>query len=230
MPHDPSGPPTPETTSDRLTSALHEVAARGRRPAPASGAFVRRRALLRRRTRRAGLVTAGLVVAGAAVLGGTSLLGRTDRQAIPPATSAATTAPAPSPSSGSSGSSDETVRDIRIDLTRLELHAAGRTFPISAPDMNRPFRDDTSGRVTELNRRMRFSASPSGVVEQYEWVMEFLGPRKDPHFIYAVNGEADVPGRRPSTLALIGLRPDDARWLYKHTAVGTEVVISGSGT
>ncbi|WP_306184782.1 MULTISPECIES: L,D-transpeptidase [unclassified Streptomyces] len=230
MPHDPSGPPAPETTSDRLTSALHEVAARGRRPAPASGAFVRRRALLRRRTRRAGLVTAGLVVAGAAVLSGMSLLGHTDRRAVPPATTAATTAPAPSPSSGPSGSSDGTVREIRIDLTALELHAAGRRFPVSAPGMNRPFRDDTSGRVTELDRRMRFNASPSGAVEQYEWVMRFLGPRQEPHFIYAVNDEADVPGRRPSTLGLIGLRPADARWLYKHTAVGTKVVISGAGT
>ncbi|MEU2063751.1 L,D-transpeptidase [Streptomyces sp. NPDC013455] len=224
MPHDPSSPEAPEETADRLTAALREVAAEGRRSAPGSGAAVRRRAAARRRTRRAAVTAAGLVVAGAAVLAGTALLDSGDRPAPPPAATATTTAPAPPPSP-----EDGTVRDLRIDLTALELRAGGRTFPLSAPGMNQPFRDDAVGRVTERLRSVRFSSSPTGVVEQHDWVLAFQGPQGERHFVYGADGTADVPGRRPSTLGLIGLRTADARWLYEHTAVGARVTVTGAG-
>ncbi|POX58065.1 hypothetical protein C3492_40080 [Streptomyces sp. Ru62] len=225
MPHDPSGPAAPGEVADRLTRALGEVAARGRRSAPVPGAAVRGRAVRRRRTRRAGLAAAGLLVAGTAVLAGTALLDGADRSVPPPAATASTHAPAPPPTPD-----DGTVHEIRIDLTALELRAGGRTFPLSAPGMNQPFRDDAVGRVTERLRHARFSASPTGEVEQHDWVLAFLGPRQQQHYLYGTDGTADVPGRRPSTLGLIALRSADARWLYEHTAVGTKVTITGSGT
>ncbi|MFF9085871.1 hypothetical protein ACF1BE_05560 [Streptomyces sp. NPDC014991] len=225
MPHDPSGPATPEEISDRLTAALHEVADRGRRSAPAPGAVVRRRAVLRRRTRRAGLLSAGLAFAGTAALVGTGLLDPSDRPARPPAATASTTAPAPHPSSG-----DSTVHDISVDLTTLRLRAGGRTFSVSAPGMNQPFRGDSVARVTARHRHARFSSSPTGVVERHDWVLAFLGSRQEPHFLYGTGGTVDVPGRRPSTLGLIGLRTADARWLYEHTAVGAKITITGEGT
>ncbi|MCG0062498.1 MULTISPECIES: L,D-transpeptidase [Streptomyces] len=226
MPHDPSGPAAPEDRSDRLTDALREVAAAGRRPAPAPGAAVRRRAVLRRRTRRAGLVSAGLVVAGTAVVAATTLLDPADRPAPPPAATASTTAPAPPPPALES---DGTVRDIRIDLTTLELRAGGRTFAISAPGMNTPFRGDAVARVTDRFRHARFSASPTGEIEQHDWVLAFLGPRQQPHYLYGTDGTVDVPGRRASTLSMIGLRTADARWLYEHTVVGAKVTLTGQG-
>ncbi|MFG3011891.1 hypothetical protein ACGFZB_15760 [Streptomyces cinerochromogenes] len=226
MPHDPSGPAAPEDVTGRLTDALREVAAQGRRPAPGSGAAVRRRAVQRRRTRRAGLVSAGLVVAGTAVLAATALLDPADRPTPPPAATASTTAPAPPPSPDD----DSPVRDIRIDLTALELRAGGRTFPISAPGMNEPFRGDAVARVTERLRHARFSASPSGETAQHDWVLAFLGPGQQPHYLYGVGSTVDVPGRRASTLSLIGLRTADARWLYAHTVVGAKVTITGAGT
>ncbi|MFJ4581047.1 L,D-transpeptidase [Streptomyces echinatus] len=225
MPHEPSGPAAPEELSDRLSEALREVAVQGRRSAPAPGAFVRRQAARRRRTRRAALVSAGLVVAGTAVVAGTVLLDPADRPARPPAATASTTAPAPPPSPDGT-----TVDDIRIDLTRLELSAGGRTFSVSAPGMNQPFRGDAVARVTERLRRVRFSSSPTGVVEEHEWVLAFLGRRGDQHFVYGTDSTVDVPGRRPSTLGLIGLRTADARWLYEHTVVGAKVTITGEGT
>jgi hypothetical protein len=94
--------------------------------------------------------------------------------------------------------------------------------------MNQPFRNDAVGRVTERLRHARFSASPTGEIERHDWVMAFGGLEGQPHFLYGT--DADVPGRRPSTLGLIGLRPADARWLYEHTEVGARVVITGSGT
>ncbi|MGW1595162.1 L,D-transpeptidase [Streptomyces sp. NPDC002343] len=224
MPHDPSDPPAPGEAADPLTRALREVAGQGRRSAPGPGAAVRRRAVLRRRTRRAGLVSAGLVVAASAVLTATTLLDGTRRPAPPPAATASTTAPAPSPDDGTA------VDDIRIDLSALELRAGGRTFPVSAPGMNRPFQDDAVGRVTERLRHARFSASPTGEIERHDWVMAFSGPRRHAHYLYGTDAGTDVPGRRPSTLGLIGLRPGDARWLYEHTEVGARVVITGSGT
>ncbi|CAL9303096.1 L,D-transpeptidase [Streptomyces sp. SudanB182_2057] len=225
MPHDPTGPAAPGEGTDRLTHALREVAEQGRRPAPGPGAAVRRRALLRRRTRRAALASAGFVVAGAAVLTATTLLGGAERPA-PPAATASTTAPAPPPSPD-----DAAVDDIRIDLSALELRAGGRTFPISAPGMNRPFRGDAVARVTERLRHARFSVSPTGEIERHEWVMAFSGPEREPHYLYGADDTAtDVPGRRPSTLSVIGLRPDDARWLYEHTEVGTRVTLTGIGT
>ncbi|WP_225824370.1 L,D-transpeptidase [Streptomyces naphthomycinicus] len=226
MPHDPSGPTVPEERSGRLTAALREVAAEGRRSAPVPGAAVRRRAVTRRRTRRAALAGAGLVVAGTAVLAGTALLAPADRPARPPAATASTTAPAPPPSPDDGTA----VRDISVDLTALELHAGGRTFSVSAPGMNQPFRGDTVGRVTERMRSVRFSSSPTGVVERHDWVLAFVGRRGEQHFVYGAGGTADVPGRRPSTLGLIGLRTADARWLYEHTAVGAKIVITGDGS
>ncbi|GHH11112.1 L,D-transpeptidase [Streptomyces rubradiris] len=226
MPHDPTGPAAPGESADRLTHALREVAEQGRRPAPGPGAAVRRRAVLRRRTRRAGLVSAGLVVAGAAVLTATTLLGGAERPA-PPAATASTTAPAPPPSPDG----DTAVDDIRIDLTALELRAGGRTFPISAPGMNRPFRGAAVARVTERLRHARFSVSPTGEIRRHDWVMAFSGPEREPHYLYGADDTAtDVPGRRPSTLSVIGLRTDDARWLYEHTSVGTRITITGTGT
>ncbi|WP_251094224.1 L,D-transpeptidase [Streptomyces sp. Caat 7-52] len=223
MPHDPSGPAGPGELSDRLTEALREVAARGRRSAPAPGAAVRRRAAQRRRTRRAVLASAGLVAAGTAVLAGAVLLDPADRSAPPPAATASTAAPAPSPD-------DTTVHEIRIDLTALELHAGGWTFPISAPGMNQPFHGDAVARVTGRLRHERFSSSPTGVVEQHDWVLAFLGRSGDEHFVYGTDSTVDIPGRRPSTLGLIGLRTDDARWLFEHTVVGAKITITGAGT
>ncbi|MBL1083127.1 L,D-transpeptidase [Streptomyces actinomycinicus] len=225
MPHDPSGPAVPGQSADRLTDALREVAVQGRRSAPGPGSVVRRRAVLRRRVRRGGLVSAGLAVAATAVLAGTALLDPADRPAPPPAATASTTAPAPLPSD-----EDTAVRDISVDLNTLELHAGGRTFPVSAPGMNHPFRGDSVARVTGRHRHARFSASPTGVVEQHDWVLSFAGSRDDPHFVYGADGMTDVPGRRPSTLGLIGLRTADARWLYAHTTVGTKITITGDGT
>ncbi|UFR03627.1 L,D-transpeptidase [Streptomyces sp. Go40/10] len=225
MPHDPSDPAAPQDVTGRLTDALREVAAQGRRPAPGSGAAVRRRAVQRRRTRRAGLVSAGLVVAGTAVLAATALLDPADRPAPPPAATASTTAPAPPSPDG-----DSPVRDIRIDLTTLELRAGGRTFPISAPGMKEPFRGDAVARVTERLRHARFSSSPTGETARHDWVLAFLGPEQEPHYLYGAGNTADVPGRRASTLSLIGLRTADARWLYAHTVVGAKVTITGAGT
>ncbi|ARP71063.1 hypothetical protein LK07_16215 [Streptomyces pluripotens] len=224
MPHDPSDPAASEETTDRLTRALREVAGHGRRSAPTTGAFVRRRAVLRRRARRAGLVSAGLVLASTAVVTGTALLDRADRSATPPAGTTSTTTPAPHPSPDATP-----VHDIRIDLTHLELHAAGRTFPISAPSADKAFRaGDSVARVTELNRRLKFVAQPGGEVEEHDWVLRFQGSRKLPHFIYATVGSVKVPGRR--ALGPIGLRTADARWLYEHTVVGAKVTITGTGT
>ncbi|MEU3523076.1 L,D-transpeptidase [Streptomyces sp. NPDC038707] len=223
---DPTDPAAPGESADRLTHALREVAGQGRRPAPGPGAAVRRRAVLRRRARRAGLVSAGLAVAGAAVLTATALLDGGGRPAPPPAATASTTAPAPPPSPDA----DTAVDDIRIDLSALELRAGGRTFPISAPGMNRPFRGDAVARVTERLRHARFSASPTGDIERHDWVIAFSGPEREPHFLYGTAAATDVPGRRPSTLSVIGLRTADARWLYEHTAVGVRVTITGSGT
>ncbi|WP_181797733.1 L,D-transpeptidase, partial [Streptomyces sp. WELS2] len=135
-----------------------------------------------------------------------------------------TTAPAPPPSP------DASVDDIRIDLSALELRAGGRTFPVSAPGMNRPFRGDAVTRVTERLRHARFSVSPTGEIESHDWVLAFSGPERDPHYLYGAGTATDVPGRRPSTLSVIGLRADDARWLYEHTAVGTRITITGTGT
>ncbi|MEU7048184.1 L,D-transpeptidase, partial [Streptomyces eurythermus] len=177
------------------------------------------------RTRRAGLVSAGLVVAGAAVLTATTLLDGAERPA-PPAATASTTAPAPPPSPDG----DTPVDDIRIDLSTLELRAGGRTFPISAPGMNRPFRGDAVTRVTERLRHARFSVSPTGEIESHDWVMAFSGPEREPHYLYGADTTTDVPGRRPSTLSVIGLRTPDARWLYEHTPVGTRITITGTGT
>ncbi|MCE0445618.1 hypothetical protein LT493_13130 [Streptomyces tricolor] len=125
--------------------------------------------------------------------------------------------------------SDGTVRDIRIDLTTLELRAGGRTFAISAPGMNAPFRGDAVARVTDRFRHARFSASPTGEIEQHDWVLAFLGPRQQPHYLYGTDGTVDVPGRRASTLSMIGLRTADARWLYEHTVVGAKVTLTGQG-
>ncbi|WP_416519504.1 L,D-transpeptidase [Streptomyces achromogenes] len=225
MPHDPTGPAAPGEGADRLTYALREVAEQGRRPAPGPGAAVRRRAVLRRRTRRAGLVSAGLVVAGAAVLTATTLLDGAKRPA-PPAATATTTAPAPPPSPDG----DTAVDDIRIDLSTLELRAGGRTFPVSAPGMNQPFRGDAVTRVTERLRHARFSVSPTGEIESHDWVLAFGRPEREPHYLYGAGTATDVPGRRPSTLSVIGLRTADARWLYEHTPVGTRITITGTGT
>ncbi|MYW18974.1 hypothetical protein GT039_26200 [Streptomyces sp. SID2955] len=224
MPHDPSGPAVPGERTDRLTEALRGVAGQGRRFAPVPGAVVRRRAVRRRRTRRAVLMSAGLVAAGTAVFAGTVLLDPADRPARPPAATASTTAPAPP------APDDSPVHDIRIDLTSLELRAGAVTFPVSAPGMNRPFQGDAVARVTERLRRVRFSSVPTGVVEGHDWVLSFSGPEREPHFIYSAGPTVDVPGRRPSTLGLIGLRPADARWLYEHTVVGAKVTITGDGT
>ncbi|MEV7526817.1 DUF4232 domain-containing protein, partial [Streptomyces sp. NPDC091371] len=119
--------------ADNLSSALRELADSAGRPAPTTGAEVRRRAASRRRRRHAALAGGTAVAAASLVLGLTALFGDPDspRPPAPPAVSPTAPSPiAPSTSAPSATAPSTTAPSASAPAPSTP----SATAPATAPD------------------------------------------------------------------------------------------------
>ncbi|WP_413758110.1 L,D-transpeptidase [Streptomyces sp. MMBL 11-3] len=216
-----AGPVGPE-----LAVALRGLAQDHETPAAVPGAEIRRRAVRRRRRRGAALATAGTAGLGTlALVLAVVLTGGGDTRSVPPAAShgvrtppPATTVPSPAPVAAT------------VDLVRHELTAGGRTVPVSA---------GTEGSATPtglmtVTAKYESAMLPGTVVgwnREYQvksaWVVRLRGPDDSTGYLLALDWDEKAPGNYDSTGGAIGLRVEDAMWLYKMLTPGSLVRVVG---
>ncbi|MBV1937843.1 L,D-transpeptidase [Streptomyces sp. BV286] len=224
---DPGVGPAVDPGGSELTVALHELAQRHETPVPVAGAEIRRRAVGRRRRRRAALATAGAAGAGALALVLTvAFTGGGDTRSTPPAASSARTPPATPELSAAPVAAT-------VDLSRRELTAEGRTLPISSGRARTP----TPTGLMTVTAKYPTATVPGqtagfGEGKEYDlkttWVMTLRGPDGRTNYLLALSWNEKAPGGYDITGGAIGLRSDDAMWLYKELRPGSVVQVLSS--
>lgn len=218
---------TPELASEldpELTAALRELAVAGETQPPVSGAGIRSRAARRRRRRRTAVTVslAGACAAtGVAVLLALNLGDGGARDHSSPAASPAATTGAPT--------GTPAAADVTVDLARRVLTAGGRKVPVSSGRVLHP---TATGRMTVVAKQSTrvLSAVELGLKGEYthkvSWVVEFRAADGTTNFAAALDFAPKAPGNYDATSGWIGLRPDDAKWLYGQLDPGAVVEIT----
>ncbi|KUF17131.1 L,D-transpeptidase [Streptomyces silvensis] len=216
----PTPAPAPAPTApEHLSTALRDLAESGRAPAPGTGAQVRRRAQARRRRRRTVVAGGAAVAAGALVFGLAAGLGGDDGSGPTPVaapSSPAATAAAPA---------------VAVDLAERTLTVRGRTLPVSSGTARHPTKP---GRMTVVakHRTKRLSGASVGFGGEYDltlpWVVELRDSGGRTNYLVAMTYDDSAPGTRNTTRGWLGLRPDDAKWLYGQIGPGSVVTIEGT--
>ncbi|MFC4465991.1 L,D-transpeptidase [Streptomyces xiangluensis] len=219
-----SDEPRPAESHRKLALALHEWAHDHENPPPVPGAEIRRRAVRRRRRRHASLATVGAsaVAAVSVVLSMAFTGGKEGHHSRPPAA----TLKAPGPSSAAAS-----VPAATVNLSRRELVVGGRVLPISAGAAKTP---TPTGRMT-VTGKYEVAALPTdtlGLGRRYEtkapWVIRLRTPQNRTNYIVALTLDEKAPGNYDSTTGWIGLRRDDAEWLYRRLDPGAVVAVVGA--
>lgn len=205
-----------------LTLELRELAEGAEAPPPVPGAEVRRVAVRRRRRRRTTAAVAGASVTAALalvlavnVVGG----GAEDRPA-----------PAAGPA-GTPSASTPAAPDATVDLSRRVLVIGEREVPISSGAQETP---TPTGRMTVTGKvqAKAVSGADAGFADSYTvkipWVIELKAPDGGTTFIGAITYDEKAPGTYDRTRRWIGLRDDDARWVYERLAEGAVVEVTGT--
>lgn len=208
-----------------LATALRELAQDHETPAAVPGAEIRRRAVRRRRRRKAALAAAGTACAGALVLVlAVVLTGGGKPQPVPPAASYGPRTPSataePSPAAPAA----------TVDLSRRELVARGRTLSISAGTVKTP----TPTGLMTVTAKYETAVLPGEVAgwDKYQvkaaWVIRLRGPDDRTTYLVALDWDQKAPGLRDITGGAIGLREEDAKWLYQALTPGAVVEVVGA--
>ncbi|MFF3817544.1 L,D-transpeptidase [Streptomyces bluensis] len=199
--------------SDDLTRGLRQLAKNAEAPPPVPGAEVRRVAVRRRRRRRTTAVAAGgtLAAALAVLLTVTlsNLSGGTDDRPVPPAASPVGTPATPA------------TADATVDLSREVLVIDGREFPVSSGSADAPTPLPT-GRMTVTGKESAKRASGQ------TWVISLRAPDGSTTFLGSTTDAGEAPGDYARTPGWIGLRRDEARWVYERLAEGSVVEVTGT--
>ncbi|MFJ1605416.1 L,D-transpeptidase [Streptomyces sp. NPDC088253] len=206
--------------SDELASGLRELAQDAEIPPSVSGAEIRLRAVRRRRRRRTAVTVAGACAAASlALVVALNLTGgdREDR----PSPAASPTAPPSTPSPA--------APDATVDLTRRVLTVAGRELPISSGSARYP---TATGRMTVVTKdNVKTLTMYTGkYMEKVAWVIGLRAADGTTNFVGTLMGDEKAPGNYDVTTGWIGLRRDDAEWLYKELAPGAVIEIGGATT
>ncbi|MFP3989416.1 L,D-transpeptidase [Streptomyces sp. E11-3] len=201
--------------SDELSSALRELAASGRGPAPTTGAEVRRRAVSRRRRRHTAVAGGTAVVAAALAFGLTTALGGSDSERRP-APPAASTPAAPA---------------VTVDLGQRTLTLRGRDLPVSSGSADNPTKPGRMTVVAKYRTKRLTSESVGFGGGEYDlslsWVIELRGPDDRTTYIFAMTYDEQAPGKKDVTHGSIGLRGSDAKWLHGQLSPGSVVTVEG---
>lgn len=211
-----------------LATALRELAHDHETPVPVPGTEIRRRAGRRRRRRQVSFAAAGATAAGALALVLTvALTGGRDAGSTPPA--ASYTAPTPPTPPATAEASPVAVAAI-VDLGRREMSVGGRTLPISSGSLKTP----TPTGLMTVTAKYRAATVPgdsagwNGYDVKGTWVMRLRTPDDRTNYLLALTWDEKAPGNYDRTGGVIGLRRDDAMWLYEALKPGSVVEVMGS--
>ncbi|MER6090066.1 L,D-transpeptidase [Streptomyces bluensis] len=198
--------------SDDLTRGLRQLAKNAEVPPPVPGAEVRRVAVRRRRRRRTTAVAAGgtLAAALAALLtvSLSNLSGGADDRPAPAASPVGTPA-------------TPATADATVDLSREVLVIDGREFPVLSGSADAPTPLPT-GRMTVTGKKS--AQRESGRT----WVITLRAPDGSTTFLGSRADVEEAPGDYTGTPGWIGLRRDEARWVYERLSEGSVVEVTGT--
>lgn len=211
-----------------LATALRELAHDHETPVPVPGTEIRRRAGRRRRRRQVSFAAAGATAAGALALVLTvALTGGRDAGSTPPA--ASYTAPTP-PTPPATAEAGPVAVAATVDLGRREMSVGGRTLPISSGSLKTP----TPTGLMTVTAKYRAATVPgdsagwNGYDVKGTWVMRLRTPDDRTNYLLALTWDEKAPGNYDRTGGVIGLRRDDAMWLYEALKPGSVVEVMGS--
>jgi len=206
--------------SDDLTTGLRELAEAGQAPPPVSGAEIRRRAGGRKRRRRTVAAVAGASAAAALAL--TLLLslgggGEADQRPAPAAS------PTGTPST-------QAAPDVTVYLGRLVMVTDGRKLPVSPGASRTP---TPTGRMTvtamyDIGQRPAEELGLKGRYYKVPWMIRLRAANGRTTDIAGLVYDEKAPGNYAITAGWIGLRADDAKWLYGHLRPGDVIDIEGT--
>ncbi|MEU5345993.1 L,D-transpeptidase [Streptomyces sp. NPDC020766] len=230
-------PGTPHESDDldarpggtRLATALRELAHSHETPVPVPGTEIRRRAGRRRRRRQVSFAAAGAAAAGALALVLTvALTGGQDTGSTPPA--ASYTTPTPPATAEPPAELSPAGVAATVDLGRREMSVEGRILPISSGALKTP---TPTGMMT-VTAKYRAATVPgdsagwNGYDVKATWVMRLRAPDDRTNYLLALTWDEQAPGNYDRTGGVIGLRRDDARWLYEALKPGSVVEVVGT--
>ncbi|MCZ4511163.1 L,D-transpeptidase [Streptomyces sp. ActVer] len=211
-----------------LATALRELAHDHETPVPVPGTEIRRRAGRRRRRRQVSFAAAGATAAGALALVLTVVLtGGRDAGSTTPA--ASYTAPTP-PTPPATAEPSPVAVAATVDLGRREMSVEGRTLPISSGSLKTP----TPTGLMTVTAKYRAATVPgdsagwNGYDVKGTWVMRLRTPDDRTNYLLALTWDEKAPGNYDRTGGVIGLRRDDAMWLYEALKPGSVVEVVGS--
>jgi lipoprotein-anchoring transpeptidase ErfK/SrfK len=192
---------------------------------------LRRRGDRRRAASRAATLSAAFVLLGgtatAGVYAGQSAFGQGGTVA-PPASTAG-----PSPSAEPTA---DVAFHVTVDVTRHRLTVRAddrvvRTLPVTAGNERIHPMHEPRYRVVTEKARVRYRSAPTRSGKgDYAWYVGLNDPEvffAEPYWDADVEGDW-VFGSTNVTNGWIGLRPDDAEWLYRRLEVGDPVTIRAS--
>ena len=208
-----------------LATALRELAQDHETSVPVPGGEIRRRAVRRRRRRQASFAAAGATAAGALALVLTVALtsGRHAHSTPPAATYAAPTPP-------ETAMPSQVPVAATVDLSRRELTAEGRTFPISAGSPKTP----TPTGLMTVTAKYQAATVPAdaagwaGYDVKATWVLRLRTSSEGTNYLLALTWDEKAPGNYDRTGGAIGLRTADAMWLYEALKPGALVEVLGA--
>ncbi|WP_329533248.1 L,D-transpeptidase [Streptomyces sp. NBC_01450] len=208
--------------SDELASGLRELAQDAETPPSLSGAEIRLRAVRRRRFRRTAVTVAGACAAASLALVVALNLTGGDREDRPSPAASPTAPPStPAPTRTPAGPV------ATVDLARRVLTVAGRELPISSGSVRYP---TATGRMTVVTKEeMKAEPMFSGkYVEKVAWAIGLRAADGTTNVIGALTSDEKAPGNYDVTSGWIGLRREDAQWLYEQLAPGAAIEIEGA--
>ncbi|MGI3225811.1 L,D-transpeptidase [Streptomyces sp. GTA36] len=210
-----------------LATALRELAHDHETPVPVPGTEIRRRAGRRRRRRQVSFAAAGATAAGALALVLTvALTGGQDTGSAPPAASYT----ARTPPATAEGEASPVAVAATVDLGRREMSVEGRTLPISSGSLKTP----TPTGLMTVTAKYRAATVPgdsagwNGYDVKGTWVMRLRTPDDRTNYLLALTWDEKAPGNYDRTGGVIGLRRDDAMWLYEALKPGSVVEVVGA--
>ncbi|WP_427921532.1 hypothetical protein [Streptomyces sp. cg40] len=229
-------------TTDELSLALREFAARQEARPVLTGAEVRGRAVRRARRRTAGTLGAGAVAL--ALLGFALTLDLTGKQddgrrlpgAAAPAAPSQSQAPTPSPSAASAAVSapvSAVPATGTLELTKRALFVGGRAMPLTLDSSNSPA---FAGPLTVYGKHdakvltVTDSTAGVGLYTEVTLAVELRDADNRPVYVGVTRSyKAKSPGTQGtgSTGAWIGLDGADAKWFYQDAKIGTVISVTG---
>ncbi|MCX4907303.1 L,D-transpeptidase [Streptomyces sp. NBC_00878] len=218
------------SVGSELAISLRELAHDHEMPVPVPGAEIRRRAVRRRRRRQASFAAVGASAATALALVLTVALtgGREPRTTSPAASYAGPTASASAPPSAAKAGPAEVA--ATVDLGRREMTVEGRTLAISSGSPKSPTPTGLMT-VTEKYEAAMVPAAEAGwngYDVKAPWVMTLRTPDNRTNYLLALTWDEKAPGNYDITGGAIGLRYDEAMWLYKVLKPGSRVDVVGA--